>query len=115
MHVVLSRVRSALDEASGCQHDAGAPRQTLVVGDAVGPDGHPVDQDVGHADRCVRRQALAVGGEVADAAQWSRSHRLRIEDAEVGGLADGDRAPVGQPVDPRRLTGQLVDGPFDAA
>ena len=45
---------------------------------------------------CVGDEALAVGGEVADAPQRPRRDRVGVEDGDVGGLADLERAPVGR-------------------
>ena len=100
---------------SAAQHDSGAGRQALFGRRTVDPDGHAVHQRVGHAHRRVRGQALTVGGEVAQAAQRARGHRLGVEDAQVGRLAHLDRAPVGQAVDARPARRSACGWPAPAA
>src|SRR5579864_7713265 len=80
---------------------------------AVAPYGHPVDQDVGDTLRRVSRQSLPAGRKVAQTAERSGSNGLRIEDADIGGPALLDRAPVRQAVDRGRFSRQLVHGSLE--
>ena len=80
---------------------------------AVDPDRRPVHERVRHPHRLVCGEALAIGGEVANAAQGPGGHGLGVEHAQVGRLAHLYRPPVFQAVDGGRLPGQLVDGPLE--
>ena len=79
------------------------------IGQLVLADHGAVDDDVAHAHRAVGDEALAVGGEVADAAQRAGRDRVVVEHHDVGGLADLERAAVVQAEHRGRLAGELVD------
>src|SRR5579862_3394729 len=51
---------------------------------AVPADGRAVDHHMADAGRLLRREALAVGGEVADAPERPRPDERRVEHAHVG-------------------------------
>ena len=75
--------------------------------------GTPLTQCVRDADRGVSRQALAVGREVEGPAQGTGAIVSGSKTQMSAALPTVTVAAVGQPVDLRRLTGQLVNGPLE--
>ena len=73
-----------------------------------------VELDAGHERRLdpfgLRHQAPSVAGQVVGVLRRLRGHRVGIEQHEVGHLALGQHAAVGDAEHPRRHLGELVHG-----